>query len=101
MPQRLADIMLETKNFVGERTTAMESQFQDAQQSFHRLQMQTTELRAEINRIGMSSQHSGGGGGGHKKKSLMDPKNVTRKLRTPLMNGEMTWRSTSIPSAPT
>ena len=78
VPQRLADIMLETKNFEGERTTAMESQFQDAQQGFHRLQMQTTELRAEIDRIG-SSQSSGGGGGGHKKKSLMDPKKFDLK----------------------
>ena len=79
VPQRLADIMLETKNFVSERTTAMESQFQDAQQGLHRLQMQTIELRAEINRIGMSSQQGGGGGGGHKKKSLMDPKNFELK----------------------
>ena len=76
VPQRLADIMLETKNFVSERTAAMESHFQDAQQGSHRLQMQTIELRVEINRIGMSSQQGGGGGGGHKKKSLMDPKNV-------------------------
>ena len=41
--------------------------------------MQTTELRAEINRISMSSQQGGGGGGGHKKKSLMDPKNFELK----------------------
>ena len=30
VPQRLADIMLETKNFVSEEATAVESQFQDA-----------------------------------------------------------------------
>ena len=49
VPQRLADIMLEIKNFVGERTTAMESQFQDAQQGFHRFRIRTTELTAEFN----------------------------------------------------
>ena len=70
VPQRLADIMNETKEYVKMRTETMESSFNGAQSSFNeaqggfqRLQIQTAELRAEVNRVTQNARAGTGGGG--------------------------------------
>ena len=59
VPQRLADLLQEAKDFVDKRATSMEDGYRQAQEGFQRLQMQTSETRAEVNRLGMTVQSSG------------------------------------------
>ena len=77
IPQRLHEIMQETKEFVSSTTGPLQPGYNDAHQGFLKLQMQVEGFKADINRV--STAVGSGGTSGAKKRSLVDVKSFEIK----------------------
>ena len=72
VPQRLADILTESKENITGQVRTMETAFQEAKDAYQRLNVQTSSIKVEVTRLGTNA--ASGGGGGFGKKKIIDLK---------------------------
>ena len=77
VPQRLSDLLQESRNVVEQRAQGMETMYGQVHEMIRQLQLHTQSMQTEINQLERSP--TGGTGSESKMKSLLDTKQFTIK----------------------